>query len=82
MYFNNSLYCTYVRPILEFATPAWSHVKGNINHVESVLRYFIGRLFDRRGMEYMDRLDLLWLACLTVHRIKADLILHCIVVQM
>ncbi len=52
MDFYISLYCTYVRPILEYATPAhaWSpYLKGNIDPVESV-RYFTRRLVDRCDM--------------------------------
>ena len=49
--FYISLYCTYVRPILEYATPAWSsYLKGDIDHVESVQCYITRRLFDRYGL--------------------------------
>ncbi len=42
--FHTSLYCTYVRLILEHATPAWSpYLKGNIDHVESVQRCLNGK---------------------------------------
>ena len=45
MIFITPLYYAYVRPILEYATPAWSYLKGNtdprgIDHVEPVQCYF------------------------------------------
>ncbi len=75
--FYTSLYPTYVRPILQYAPPAWSpYLKGNIDHVESVQHYFTRRLLDRCGMEYVERLNFLQLDSLEVRRIKADLILY------
>ncbi len=75
--FYTSLYCTYVRTILEYATPAWSpYLKGNIDHVQYVQRYFTRRLLDRRGIEYVERLNFLQLDSFEVRRIKADLILY------
>ncbi len=42
MEFYVSLYQTYVRPILEYNSPAWSpHLKVNIYRLESVQRYFL-----------------------------------------
>ncbi len=76
MDFYISLYCTYVRPILEYIAHAWSLLKGNIDHRESVQRYITRRLVHRCDMGYLDRLDILQLDSLEVRRIEADLILY------
>ncbi len=40
-FLKTSLYCTYVRSILKYATPGWSpYLKGNIDHVESLQTEF------------------------------------------
>ncbi len=76
MEFYVPLYQTYVRPILEYASPAWSpRLKGNIDRLESVQRYFTRRLFSACYKPYMERLSGLQLDSLEIRRIKAGLML-------
>ena len=72
--FYVSLYCTYVRPILESSSPIWSpFLKSNIDSIESVQRYFTRRLPGLRDLSYFERLDIVKLETLESRRIKADL---------
>jgi len=70
--FYTKMYITYVRPILEYASQAWSPLlKGNIDRIEGVQRYYSRRICP--DMPYSERLILLKLDSLEVRRIKADI---------
>jgi len=69
-------YCTFVRPILEYASVVWSpYNKCDINKIEAVQRYFTKRLGGLGHMSYCLRLSVLELDSLHLRRIKADLLL-------
>ena len=53
-------FCTYVRPLLEYATPTWSpHFSYLIFRIENVQRSFTKRLAGLRELSYTDRLKIL-----------------------
>ena len=67
-------YKVYVRPLLEYITPAWSpHEIGLINSIESVQRSFTKRISGLRDTSYADRLSLLSLQSLEHRRLISDL---------
>src|SRR6202022_2475189 len=67
-------YVTYVRPLMEYATPVWSPwTIQDIDSIENVQRYFTRRLFGWNRPAYADRLSALGLESLELRRIKADL---------
>ena len=70
---------TFVRPILESNCVVWSpHLKGDINRIESVQRFFTKKLFQRCGISssgYHDRLSKLNLKTLEHRRLVADLVM-------
>jgi len=69
-------YVTYVRPVLEYASPVWSPWKlQDIDDIEHVQRYFTRRLFGQHRPSYPDRLTALGLESLELRRLKSDLIL-------
>ena len=70
-------FITYVRPLLEYASPVWSpsHIYL-INEIESVQRSFTKRLPGMRTLSYSDRLDRLELQTLEYRRLIADLVLY------
>ena len=80
---NPELYATafdtYVRPILEYASPVWSpRFKKDINHVENVLKSYTKRVCHRCNIsnnDYEARLNLLNLECLSCRRAKFDLVM-------
>ena len=73
------LYCTYVRPILEYSSQVWSPcLLLDIDTLERVQRYFTRRLFARAAIEqanYQDRLSYLKLEPLELRRLKSDLVM-------
>ena len=68
-------FTTYVRPLLEYASPVWSpSTKGAISKIESVQRRFTKRMPGLSSYSYEARLALLKLESLETRRIKADLV--------
>ena len=68
-------FATYVRPLLEYASPVWSPVTvGNINKIESVQRRFTKRLNGLGFAPYDERLFLLNTERLEIRRLRSDLI--------
>ena len=68
-----SLYNTYVRPILEYCTPAWSlYLLRDINQLESVQRFFTCSLPGMSQLPYYKRLTTLDLQSLELRRIPRD----------
>ena len=75
-YFLSNLFCTYVRPLLEYNSPTWNpHLIKDINKIEGVQREFTRRIPSLSDLPYLDRLKLLKLETLELRRLKADLIL-------
>lgn len=70
------MYNCYVRPILESSSQAWSpFLKGNIDTVERVQKFFTKRLPGFKFYPYADRLRILQMDSLESRRIMSDLIL-------
>ena len=73
------LFCTYVRPLLEYNTPVWSpYLLKNKASVESIQKRYTKVIFRRCGISYtsyQDRLYKLDLESLERRRINYDLIL-------
>jgi len=68
-------YVTYVRPLLEFASPIWNPLShSHINAIESVQRYFTNKVPTCTFLPYNRRLDILNLDSLQKRREVADLI--------
>src|SRR5664279_1748382 len=66
----------YVRPILEYNSPAWSpSLKKYINLIEDVQRRFTKRIPDLFNFTYHQRLTSLNLESLEMRRLRADLTL-------
>lgn len=72
-------YKVYVRPIMEYCSPAWSPSHyGDIDMHENVQRYFTRRVFYRCNLNYVsypERLKLLGLEPLEERRLKNDLVM-------
>lgn len=69
------VYKAYVRPLLEYCSPAWNSVKvQDIMAIESVQRLFTRRLCDTPGVSYPDRLKHFGLEPLELRRIRTDLV--------
>jgi len=69
-------FCTYVRPLLEFACQIWSpKYMYLIDKIESVQRFFTRKLRGLRNLSYLDRLHVLDLETLEHRRLVHDLIL-------
>lgn len=67
---------TYVRPILEYASPVWSPCRvGLIKLIETVQRNFTRFLPGCRDLSYADRLKFAGLDSLELRRMRADLCL-------
>ena len=68
-------FITYVRPLLEYASPVWSpsHIYL-INVIESMQRSFTKRLPEMRTLSYSDRLERLELQTLKHRRLITDLV--------
>jgi ribonuclease P/MRP protein subunit RPP40 len=75
------LYTTFVRPMLEYATPVFSPYQvGDIKKIESVQKYFTRQIFKRSFPErsrtaYANRLLLLGIPSLEMRRVRADLVM-------
>ena len=71
-----SLFCQYVRPVLEYASTVWSPMyKKDILTIESPQRRFTKQLVGLEDETYLRRLEILGGETLYVRRIKDDLIL-------
>ena len=69
------LYKSYIRPIVEYATPVWNpSFHKDIAEVESVQRFVTKRIAEVKGLSYEDRLRVLHLPTLAVRRLYFDLI--------
>ncbi len=69
------LYCQYVRPHLEFSTPAWSPwLEADIEVLEKVQKRAVGMVKGLRGRTYEEKCRELELDTLVVRRERADLI--------
>ena len=72
---------TYVRPLLEYCSPAWNpHFKCDIDVVEKVQRSFTRKVYYMCNLSpasYNERLERLGLTRLELRRIHANLILMC-----
>ena len=70
-----TLYCTYVRPNLEFAIQAWNpYYNKDINELEKVQRRATKLIPELRHLDYQQRLKALDLTTLEVRRLRGDLI--------
>ena len=68
-------YITYVRPLLEYASQAWSpHSHSDIQKIEAVQRQFTKRLRGMKNLDYSARLAALNIDSLQKRRLHADLI--------
>ena len=69
------LYCTFVRPLLEFAAPVWNpHHQKDIDKLEKVQRRATKLAPGLKKFEYAKRLKILDLTSLFERRIRGDLI--------
>jgi len=69
-------FCTYVRPLLEFACQIWSpKYMYVIDKIESVQRFFTRKLHGLRNPSYLDRLHILSLETLEYRRLIHDFII-------
>ena len=67
----------FVRPLLEYCTPAWSpYLLKDIHKIENVQRYFTRRFFPCSHYTYNERLFLLGLEPLESRRLKYDIKLY------
>ncbi|MDW0252237.1 MAG: reverse transcriptase family protein, partial [Nitrososphaeraceae archaeon] len=70
-------FCTYVRPLLEYASCIWSPSQKTVIHkIESVQRYFTKRLSYTTPLLYDSRLDFLGIDSLELRRLKCDLTMY------
>jgi hypothetical protein len=68
-------FLTYVRPILEYASPVWSpYTRTDICKLESVQRRFTKRLPGLRDLDYQTRLAILYIESLPLRRLRSDII--------
>ncbi len=68
-----SLFKIYVRPLLEYCTPAWSpHLLKDIDQIESVQRFFTRSLPGMAQLPYHERLIKLGLQSLELRRVHRD----------
>ena len=72
-------YKTYIRPLLEYNTSAWtSNKKGDIDLIESIQRTYTKKVCQRLNLKfnnYLERLDLMNMNSLEYRRLEFDLIL-------
>ena len=70
-----NLYCTYVRPHLEYAVQAWSPwTNEDINLLEQVQRRMVRSISGLKGVTYEDKLTEIGLTTLEARRRRGDLI--------
>jgi len=75
IYSMKLFFITYVRPLLEFASPIWNPILiSQINAIESVQRYFTNKIPTCSFLPYKRRLELLNLDSLLKRRNIADLV--------
>ena len=68
------LYCSLVRPLLEYCTPLWSGTtRSNIRAIESVQRSMTRYIFNYRDINYKERLVNLNMLPLTMRRELNDI---------
>src|SRR6266581_9178480 len=68
-------FTTYVRPLLEFASPIWSPIsQSSINALELVQRFFTNKIPTCTFLPYKRRLEILNLDSLQKRRVVADLV--------
>ena len=68
-------FTTYVRPLLEYASPVWSPCTVTaISKVESVQRSFTKRLPGLNNLDYANRLCVLEIESLELRRLRRDMI--------
>jgi len=68
-------FTTYVRPLLEYATPVWSpYTLSDISKIESVQRSFTKRLPGLSNLPYAKRLEALGIDSLEIRRLRYDLV--------
>ena len=71
------MYKTFVRPVLEYASPCWNpYLNKDIHLIESVQRRFTKRIpeIERLNLTYTERLESLDLERLDLRRLKTDFI--------
>ena len=67
-------FCTYVRPILEYASPIWSpYIQKDITLLENVQRRFTKSISKLHNLPYTTRLHSLDIPSLSCRRIQTDL---------
>ena len=72
---TKTLYCTYVRPNLEFSIQEWiPFYNKDINELEKVQRRATKMIPELRHLDYENRLKALDLTTLEVRRLRGDLI--------
>jgi len=70
------IFCSLVRPILEYACESWSpYIIADIDLIEQVQRRFTKRIYSLQRFEYIRRLELCALEPLELRRLKRDLLL-------
>ncbi len=73
--FLTRLFCSYVRPVLEYSSPLWSpHMKVDTSSLERVQRLYTKRIPSLRGMSYDERLNAVGLKTLEHRRLVLDLL--------
>jgi Reverse transcriptase (RNA-dependent DNA polymerase)/Endonuclease-reverse transcriptase len=74
--FLNEMFCTYVRPKLEYASSCWNpYLLKDIRLIESVQRRFTKRIPGLKSLSYSDRLKFLELPTLERRRLILGLVL-------
>ena len=70
-----TLYISFVRPHLEYASPIWSpYVKKHVNLIGKVQKRATKRVEGFKNLPYAERLRRLQLPTLTYRRLKADMV--------
>jgi hypothetical protein len=72
---QSKLFCTFVRPILEYNSPIWSpHFSKDIQTLERVQKYFTKNLKGMQNKTYKERLAILQLPTLECRRSYNDIV--------
>ena len=73
--FMTGVFKTYIRPLVEYATPVWSpHKLIDVDLVESVQRSYTSHLSGLHVMEYLNRLKVCNLESLELRRLINDMV--------